>query len=196
MRGVLTSFVGHLRQRRLTYRVSAAFCLKAQRRATVPRNAQPSSARPSLNGRIFLCIKKKRTNRFPRKTSRAGGNECTRVRECDLDTCYSWVYAVTLAVQLSALVYFWVRNRSLHTRVDGLADQLELRTTELDTAQQTLRRLAGKTGATSLANHSSFQEGLGGEWRRALREGLVNQRPDDQHRPLQRVQRRARTPDR
>ena len=53
--------------------------------------------------------------------------------------------------------------------MNGLADQLELRTTEIDTAQQTLRRLAGIDAVTSLANHGSFQEFLRGEWRRALR---------------------------
>lgn len=82
----------------------------------------------------------------------------------------SWVYSVALAVPLGALVYFWVRDRSLHARMNGLADQLEQRTTELEKAQQTLKRLAGIDAVTSLANHSAFQEFLRGEWRRALRE--------------------------
>ena len=82
----------------------------------------------------------------------------------------SWVYSVALAVPLGALVYFLVRNRSLHSRANGLADQLELRTTELERARLTLRRLSGIDAVTSLANHSSFQEFLRGEWRRALRE--------------------------
>ncbi len=54
--------------------------------------------------------------------------------------------------------------------IDGLATELEQRTTELETAQQTLGRLAGLDAVTSLANHSAFQEFLRGEWRRALRE--------------------------
>ena len=70
----------------------------------------------------------------------------------------------------AAWSYLWLRHRSFHARVSGLASELEQRTTELAEAQQTLNRLAGLDAVTSLANHSAFQEFLRGEWRRALRE--------------------------
>ena len=82
----------------------------------------------------------------------------------------SWVYLVALAIPLGGMVYLWLRHRSFHARVSGLASELEQRTTELAEAQQTLDRLAGLDAVTSLANHSAFQEFLRGEWRRALRE--------------------------
>ena len=82
----------------------------------------------------------------------------------------SWIYWLAIAVPLGGLVYLWLRDRSLHIRVGGLSTELERRTSELDEAQQTLNRLAGVDAVTSLANHSSFQEFLRGEWRRALRE--------------------------
>ena len=82
----------------------------------------------------------------------------------------SWVYLVALAIPLGGMVYLWLRHRSFHARVSGLASELEQRTTELAEAQQTLNRLAGLDAVTSLANHSAFQEFLRGEWRRALRE--------------------------
>ena len=82
----------------------------------------------------------------------------------------SWVYLVALAIPLGGMVYLWLRHRSFHARVSGLASELEQRTTELAEAHQTLNRLAGLDAVTSLANHSAFQEFLRGEWRRALRE--------------------------
>ena len=82
----------------------------------------------------------------------------------------SWMYWLAIAVPLGGLVLLWLRDRSLHVRVGGLSTELERRTTELDEAQQTLNRLAGVDAVTALANHSSFQEFLRGEWRRALRE--------------------------
>ena len=78
-----------------------------------------------------------------------------------------WVYLIALAI---LLVYFWLRDRRLHTRVTGLSNELEERATELKEARQTLNRLAGVDPVTSLANHAAFQEFLRGEWRRALRE--------------------------
>jgi PleD family two-component response regulator len=66
------------------------------------------------------------------------------------------VYFAALAIPLGGLVYFWLRHRSLHARIGGLATELEQRTTELKTAQQTLGRLAGLDAVTSLANHSAF----------------------------------------
>ena len=82
----------------------------------------------------------------------------------------SWVYLVALAIPLGGMVYLWLRHRSFHARVSGLASELEQRTTELAEAHETLNRLAGLDAVTSLANHSAFQEFLRGEWRRALRE--------------------------
>ncbi len=92
------------------------------------------------------------------------------MRECSLDMPTSWVYFAALAIPLGGLVYFWLRHRSLHAKIGGLATELEQRTTELAEAQQTLNRLAGLDAVTSLANHNAFQEFLRGEWRRALRE--------------------------
>ena len=82
----------------------------------------------------------------------------------------SWVYFVALATPLGGMVYLWLRHRSLHARVSGLANELEQRTIELQAVHQTLGRLAGLDAVTSLANHSAFQEFLRGEWRPALRE--------------------------
>jgi len=61
------------------------------------------------------------------------------------------------------LVYLWLLDRKLHARIGVLSNDLE-------EANQTLNRLSGLDTVTSLANHSSFQEFLRGEWRRALRE--------------------------
>ena len=80
------------------------------------------------------------------------------------------MYFAALAIPLGGVVYLWLRHRSLHAKIVGLANELEQRTTEFETAQQTLGRLAGLDAVTSLANHSAFQEFLRGEWRRALRE--------------------------
>lgn len=82
----------------------------------------------------------------------------------------SWVYWVGLAILLGGIVSLWLRDRRLSARVSGLANEIEQRTAELTEAQQTLNRLEGLDALTSLANHSSFQEFLRGEWRRALRE--------------------------
>ena len=68
------------------------------------------------------------------------------------------------------MVYLWLQDQRLHARVSGLAIEIEQRTAELNEAHQTLNRLEGLDALTSLANHSSFQEFLRGEWRRALRE--------------------------
>ena len=46
----------------------------------------------------------------------------------------SWVYLVALAIPLGGMVYLWLRHRSLHVRVSGLASELEQRTTELEEA--------------------------------------------------------------
>lgn len=77
---------------------------------------------------------------------------------------------MALAVPLGGMIYFWLRQRTLHARVINLANELDQRTTELEEAKQTLNRLAGLDSVTSLANHSAFQEFLRNEWRRALRE--------------------------
>ena len=82
----------------------------------------------------------------------------------------SWVYWLALGILLGALVYLRVRERRLHNEISGLSNELERCTTELDEAHLTLNRLTGIDALTSLANHSSFQEFLRGEWRRALRE--------------------------
>ena len=73
------------------------------------------------------------------------------------------MHFAALAIPLGGVVYLWLRHRSLHARIVGLANELEQRTTELETAQQTLGRLAGLDAVTSLANHSAFQEFLRGE---------------------------------
>ena len=81
-----------------------------------------------------------------------------------------WGYWVALAIPLGGMVYLWLQDQRLHARVSGLAIEIEQRTAELNEAHQTLNRLEGLDALTSLANHSSFQEFLRGEWRRALRE--------------------------
>ena len=82
----------------------------------------------------------------------------------------SLVYWLALSLPLGAVVYLWLRGRGLSAKISGLSTELDRRTTALQEAHQTLNRLAGVDAVTSLANHSSFQQFLRGEWRRALRE--------------------------
>ena len=82
----------------------------------------------------------------------------------------NWSYIVVPAILLVGMVCLWLRDRRLHARVSELSSEFDRRTTELHEAHHTLNRLEGQDALTSLAHHSSFQEFLRGEWRRALRE--------------------------
>ncbi len=84
-----------------------------------------------------------------------------------------WGIAAALIGALSTFsVWAYVSRRRLELRATDLAKSLELRTTELESAQLQLQRLSTEDSLTAVANHEQFLEFLEREWRRARRDGL------------------------
>src|SRR5262245_33125730 len=83
---------------------------------------------------------------------------------------------ILLAVLLGAASAFgawaWVSRGRLAIRVHDLEHDLEQRTTEAESLQMQLQRLASEDSLTAVANHEQFLDTLEREWRRARREGL------------------------
>lgn len=84
-----------------------------------------------------------------------------------------WAIAAALIGALSTFsVWAYISRRRLDVRAANLGKALELRTTELESAQLQLQRLSTEDPLTAVANHEQFLEFLEREWRRARRDGL------------------------
>jgi diguanylate cyclase (GGDEF)-like protein len=81
-------------------------------------------------------------------------------------------FIVALIGALAAFaVWAYVSRYRLAAKVAELARNLEMRTTELESARIQLQRLSSEDPLTAVANHEQFLEFLEREWRRARRDG-------------------------
>ena len=86
----------------------------------------------------------------------------------------NWLPLMAAAAGVLAAIGVWsyVGRRRMALRAEELAQALDQRTTELESARMELQRLSTKDPLTAVANHEQFLETLDREWRRARRERL------------------------
>lgn len=75
------------------------------------------------------------------------------------------------AALVGACAWMGWQIRQLQARVQQVDQDLNVRTTELESARLQLQRLSTEDSLTALANHEEFLEFLEREWRRARRDG-------------------------
>ncbi len=81
--------------------------------------------------------------------------------------------SVTIGFALAAAcIWLGWQMRRLQVRLSEVGDNLEARTTELESARLQLQRLSTEDGLTALANHEQFLEFIEREWRRARRDEM------------------------
>lgn len=85
-----------------------------------------------------------------------------------------WLPLVAALIGALAAFGIWshASRRRVVARAAELAQLLETRTTELESARIQLQRLSTEDSLTAVANHEQFLEFLEREWRRARRDGL------------------------
>ena len=77
---------------------------------------------------------------------------------------------VAITLLIVGFLYHRLQLRSLRTSEGQLQSELENRTAELEQVTQKLRHVSGVDPLTQVSNHTSFQEFLRKEFRRALRD--------------------------
>ena len=82
----------------------------------------------------------------------------------------SLVALVAIALLVVGFLYYRSRLRTLSANTEQLQSTLGARTAELEQAAHSLDQAAGIDSLTKAANHTSFQDFLRNEWRRALRD--------------------------
>jgi diguanylate cyclase (GGDEF)-like protein len=82
------------------------------------------------------------------------------------------VYVAIGAALAVACIWLGWQMRRLQVRLTEVGDNLDARTTELESARLQLQRLSTEDGLTALANHEQFLEFIEREWRRARRDEM------------------------